>query len=62
LPSSGRENRHQRQPVDLSDDELKALDKLDLLVNRHGLYLSSTIIQQVRRALAGPRPGATEEQ
>ena len=43
-------------------DEPTALDKLNLLVDRHGLYLSSTIIQQVRGALAEQRSDATEEQ
>lgn len=43
-------------------DEPTAVDKLNQLVDRHGLYLSSTILQQVRGALAEPRPDATEEQ
>ncbi len=43
-------------------DQATALDKLDLLVDRHGLYLSSTIIRQVGDALAEPRPNATQEQ
>jgi predicted nucleic acid-binding protein len=43
-------------------DETTAVDKLGQLVDRHGLYLSSTIIQQVRRALAEPRPDTTKEQ
>jgi predicted nucleic acid-binding protein len=43
-------------------DEATALDKLDLLVDRHGLYLSSAIIRQVRGVLADSRPDATEEQ
>ena len=32
-----------------------ALDKLNLLIDRHGLYLSNTIIRRVRGALAEPR-------
>jgi predicted nucleic acid-binding protein len=43
-------------------EEATALYKLDLLIERHGLYLSSAIIQQVRGALAEPSPNATEEQ
>lgn len=43
-------------------DEAAAVDKLEQLVERHGLYLSSAIIQQVRGALAEPPPDATEEQ
>jgi predicted nucleic acid-binding protein len=43
-------------------DEATAQDKLNLLVDRHGLYLSSTIIRQVHDALAEPRPDATQEQ
>jgi len=43
-------------------DETTALDTLNLLVDRHGLYLSSRIILQVRDALAVPRPDATQEQ
>mgnify|MGYP006280219729 CR=1 FL=1 len=42
-------------------DEPTALEKLNLLVDRHGLYVSSTLLQQVRHALAGPHPDATEE-
>ena len=41
-------------------DEATALDKLDLLVERHGLYLSSAIRQQVREVLAGSHPDANE--
>jgi len=43
-------------------DEATALDKLNLLVDRHGLYLSSAIIQRIRDALAEPSPDSTEEQ
>jgi predicted nucleic acid-binding protein len=43
-------------------DETTAVDKLDQLVNRHGLYLSSAVMQQVRRALAEPRSDVSKEQ
>jgi predicted nucleic acid-binding protein len=43
-------------------DQATAVDKLEQLVERHGLYLSSGIIQQVRGALAAPTRDATEEQ
>jgi predicted nucleic acid-binding protein len=43
-------------------NEATAVDKLEQLVERHGLYLSSAIIQQVRRALAEPPSDATEGQ
>ena len=43
-------------------DEATALGKLDLLVDRHGLYLSSAIIWQVRRAFAEPRPDVAKDQ
>ncbi|MBK1630227.1 hypothetical protein CKO31_05600 [Thiohalocapsa halophila] len=42
-------------------DEPTALEQLNLLVDRHGLYVSSALLQQVRHALAGPHPDATEE-
>jgi predicted nucleic acid-binding protein len=42
-------------------DEPTALAKLNLLVDRHGLYVSSALLQHVRHALAKPHPDATEE-
>ena len=43
-------------------DEITAVDRLNQLVDRHGLYLSSRIIQQVRSALAEPGSDTTKEQ
>jgi len=42
-------------------DEPAALDKLNQLVDRHGLYLSSAIIHRVRGAFAEQRTDAPEE-
>jgi predicted nucleic acid-binding protein len=42
-------------------DEPTALDKLNQLVDRHGLYLSSAIIHRVRGAFAEQRTDAPEE-
>lgn len=42
-------------------DAPTALAKLNLLVDRHGLYVSGALLQQVRRALAEPHPDVTEE-
>jgi predicted nucleic acid-binding protein len=43
-------------------DETTAVDKLNQLVDRHGLYLSSAIVRQVHRALAKPRSDQPKEQ
>lgn len=43
-------------------DEITAVDRLNQLVDRHGLYLSSRIIQQVRSALAEPGSDTTKKQ